>query len=675
MKVTQPDSRSIRIVSDTGVRLSVPYHFFWNGHERPAESIALDPVKGAPATWDVRAFFLFGEIRDRIHEDSAGIVLSRTWSVQTPGTVHLSVDLELDPTPEPTWLFPGVHSSSGIPRGPLSFLGDRTAYPTSIFVGLGKKGFLLFSPSAFCGEEAGSIGISRTVVEDEPPRPHLEIRFPGVEEPVGRIGPRPRDQEPTEDPLIESPGILERSHQVCLVFASREEIAVRGPSAVLQRIPAASLKAAAAGGNAGRGAGRSALRDALLDAVRLVLDRHLVQDAGVAGLREFPDSPWISASAGLGCALGLRSLMPQDPRMLELGLQLADFALKGQVPWGPFYESFHLPSGRWRGVRGTQDRTLLSVGQSARIADLLLELSEDLAAQGMPHEKYFLAGLRFVDFFLDEKGRLAQPGGLHEPSAGPAQAEENPGLAGMELFFPMARVFVRTGRDRYKKAMDLLVRRFSGLAWDAFRPPATREDRGSDSAAALLAARLFLRMRALGYKPVEPPVTGAAAARARGAESTRLFSSLLVPWIRVHPEPAGHPPVEGAPARSHSGYLLDSFVRQRLLCAGNETALLLLRLGTLTPEASEKKLLTGLARDCLASVGAVPIGTAFIQHTRWDASGDVPGGKKTGKPADGKKRPGKKPPVRDYRAGPVDSRRAAAEVLSGLELEREFPGF
>ena len=32
MTVTQPDSRSIRIVSETGVRLSVPYRIFWNGH-------------------------------------------------------------------------------------------------------------------------------------------------------------------------------------------------------------------------------------------------------------------------------------------------------------------------------------------------------------------------------------------------------------------------------------------------------------------------------------------------------------------------------------------------------------------------------------------------------------------------------------------------------------------
>ena len=45
----------------------------------------------------MRAFFLFGEIRDRIHEDKAGITISRAWSLKTPGTVHLDIDLELDP--------------------------------------------------------------------------------------------------------------------------------------------------------------------------------------------------------------------------------------------------------------------------------------------------------------------------------------------------------------------------------------------------------------------------------------------------------------------------------------------------------------------------------------------------------------------------------------------------
>ena len=102
MKVTQGDSRSISIVADSGVKFFVPYRFSWEGHERPAESVVLtspmdeeghEPkagkgrkgkppvkaasvkasVKAAPVTvpsglYEVRAFFLFGEVRDRIRQ-------------------------------------------------------------------------------------------------------------------------------------------------------------------------------------------------------------------------------------------------------------------------------------------------------------------------------------------------------------------------------------------------------------------------------------------------------------------------------------------------------------------------------------------------------------------------------------------------------------------------------
>ncbi len=636
MKVTQSDSRSIRIVSDTGVKLSVPYSFFWNGHDRPAESIVLS------GSYEVRAFFLFGEIRDRITEDAFGITLSRTWSVKTPGTVHLCIDLELDPPADLSCLFPGVHSARGLPPASLSFLGEKTTYPLSIFLALGTKGVLVFSPGAACAGTPGSIGIGRTEVEDEPSRLHVQMRFPGIEEPAGRIGPRPEDLQPAEEAFIESPGSLDRSHDLCLVFAPRGEITFRGPAAVLQRSASRKTRAKAAA--------EPVDQAALADALQGALKRHLHKGGGVLGLKETPDSQWISASAGLGCALALRKLFPGDARLSEMGLQLADFALKGQVPWGFFHESYHIPSGRWRGVRGRPDVTLLSVGQSARVAELLLALADDLARSGRPHEKYFLAGLRFADFFLDEKGRLSQPGGLHRPSSSEVRADAEPGIAGLEIFFPLSLVLARTGRDRYKKALDVLVRRFSSISWDAFEPPASREGRGSDAAGAMLAVRLYAEMRSLGYKPVEPPVSGAAAARLKAAETARLFASLIVPWIRVHDEARG-----GRSVLWQSGCLLDSFSRQRLLCAGHETALLLLQLEALTPDKPGKQLLSSLAHDCLAAARGLPVGTAFIQHTRWDGAGRVaarPSGESV---------------------APMDSRRLVTEVLAGLRLSEEFP--
>ena len=644
LKVTQPGSRSILIVSDNGIAVHVPYHMDWNGHERRAESIVLTPPARSgrgdarPAAWEVRAFFLFGEIRDRITEDESGICVERSWFVKTTGSLHLSIDIELDAEKDFQCLFPGVHAAAGLPGVPLSFLGEKTSYPAGLLLSLGRKGVLVFSRSSLCEGAPASIGIARTAPEDEPSRLQVTTRFPGAEEPAGRIGPRPTDVLAPEDVALESPGNLERRHELFLVFASRGALALEGASSVLQRRrPRIGRKPPAE-----KSVDEAQLADALDDA----LSTHLVQAGGVTGMRETPGSPWVSSAAGLGCALALRKLFPGDARRGELSLRLAEFALKGQIPSGFFHESYSVESGRWKGVRGQTARTLLSLAQSAHIAELLLDLADQLSHEGRPFEKYYLAALRFVEFFLDEKGRLSMPGDLHVPAERSPAAAHPSSLGGLELFFPMASVYVRTGRDRYKKALDQLVKRFAGLAWDPFRPPSSREGRGPDSAGAQIAAALYLRMRGLGWKTVEQPTSSRTEAVAHAAEGARLFASLLVPWVRVH---ADEPTATHAPA----GCIADSAERQRLVFSGNETALLLLRLGTLCGDAGVKSLLRSLARLCLSASGAAPLGTAWLQHTAWDAEGKA--GETRGK------------------RGPVDSRRLAQEVRSALAIAAEFP--
>jgi hypothetical protein len=641
MKVTQQDSRTILVRPESGAAFSVPYRFFWNGHDRQAESIVLTTgAAGARGTCEVRAFFLFGEVRDTLTSDAAGITLLRSWSVKTPGTVRLSIDVEFDVPADLRWLFPGVNAAGGLPSTPVSFLGEKTSYPAALYLSMGKNGVLLFSRTAECGGAPAGIGISRTEIEDEAPRLRVEIRFPGVEEPSGRIGPLPAHVEEPAEAVIESPGSLERSHEIFLSFAPREEIALTGASSAWSRLMTAQPKK--------RSREQSADPASCRDAVQGVMRTHLWQRGGVVGVRELPGSPWLASSAGLGLAVALRKLFPRDGRLLELALRLADFSLKGQVPSGFFYESYHLEAGEWRGVRGEAARTLLSVGQSSRIAELLLVLAADLARDDLPHEKYFLAGLRFAESFLDGKGRLGLPGSLYPPGDRAPASPPAGALGGLELFFPLARMHEWTGRDKYKKALDVLVKRFSAMPCNSFQPPCSRDGRGPDSTGALVAARLYVEMRALGYKPVEPPVSTAAAAKARAAESARLFASLLVPWIRVHTEAPG----AGADTAS-PGCLADSFVRQRLLYAGNETALLLLKLARLASNAGISSLLKSLARLCCSSGHAVPLGTAFFQHTRWDENG---------KPEEGR-----------GRRGPVDARRCTAEVLAGLRIAEEFP--
>ena len=589
---------------------------------------------------DVRAFFLFGEVRDRISQDAAGITLRRTWSVKTPGTVHLSIDVEFDAPSDLRCLFPGVHAAQGLPQGPLSFLGEKTSYPAALLLALGKKGVLIFSRTAASDGAPGGIGIARTDVEDEPSSLRVELRFPGVEEPLGRVGPGPgQNEEPTEA-VIESPGSLERSHEIFFSFASRDDIPLWGATAVFTRLlPEPSKKELPEAA-----VDISSLRDALQG----LLSKHLWQKGGVTGMQELSGGPWLSSTAGLGFAVAMRRLCASDGRLGELALRLADFSLKGQIPSGFFFESYNRETAEWHGVRGNQGGTLLSVAQSARIAELLLDLAADLAAEHLPHEKYFLAALRFVDFFFDEKARPLLSGSLHAPGDRAPSPPAAPALGGLELFFPLARVHAWTGRDRYKKSLDTIVKRFSAIRWDAFQPPGSREGRGPDAKAALVAARLFVEMRGRGYKPVELPVSTAAAAKARAAESTRLFASLLVPWIRVHGEPA-----EAGGGSSWAGCLADSFQRQRLLFAGNETALALLKLAGLTPEAGTRTLLKGLARLCRDSGRLSPIGTSFYQHTRWDENG--------------------KPDAGKGRRGPLDARRGAEELLAALGIAQEFP--
>ncbi len=634
MKVTQPDSRTISILSDNGIRIFLPYRFYWNGHERPAESIVLTTSrKQERSLWEVRAFFLFGEMRDAISEDAAGVILRRTWQVKTAGAFHLSIQVEMPGAQAGRWFFPGVQSGEDLPRGALSFLGEKTSLPCAVTLSDGVHLCHFFSRSAWSEGSVASIGVARRDSEEEGPRLLVEMRFPGIEEPRSRIGPRPRQQAAAVEETIESPGALDRTHEAFLVFADADSRGLEGHASAVARLAARPAPAQAPAAGTRR----------LSEELQASLSGHLLERGGVAGIREHPGSPWLSSSAGAGYAVALRRLFPRDQRLCETALRLADFSLKGQTASGFFYESFHAGTGRWQGVRGREGEPVLSLGQSALVAERLLILSRDLADSGLPHEKYYLAGLRFVDFFFDEKSKLVAPGSLHAPD-GRVALDEDPGnTGGLELLFPMALVFEKSGKDRYRKALEALVNRFSGIGWDPFNPPSSRVGRSADSAGALLAVRLFLAMRSLGFRPAEQTSSSAAASRAQAAASARLFASLVVPWIRVHPaEDSGFP-----------GCLVDSYTCQRVVFRSRETALLLLRLRAHVGEAELKSLLRNLARLCLDAARGVPIGSSFAQHTRWDADG---------KPDEGR-----------GRRGPIDARRLATEVLAGLDLAEEFP--
>ncbi len=569
--VTQPDSRTIRVDADGG-SFRLPYRFFWDGHEREPESVRLDTGQGRA---EARAFFLFGTITDTLGCDAHGVTISRAWSVKSLGTVRLSVDLEFDVADGAALLFPGV-SAGSLPGG-AAFPGDRTSYPLAVLARRGRSEALVWSDSPAVGGEPASIGAFPVTAEEGSAALRVQVRAPGIGLPFTRVGPRPADVRQPVEAVIESTGTLEARHRLFVVFAPPGAIQARGSAAVMARLRSAQKDAAGAGEGGQEPTARPVDRRApvnrerLREALSSCLSTHLVQAGGVAGLREVAGSARLSPAAGVGAAVLVRRLFPGDERLAELALRMADFALKGQHPSGMFFTAFDQKSGEWQGVSGRAGAALLSVAEAARTADGLLALAGNLADAGLPSEKYWLAGLRFAESFTDEKLRLRLPGSLHAPARAPDNgAPVEPGIGGLALFTPLARVLARTRRDRHKRPLDDLVRAFSALPWDSFAPPCGRDGRDADAEAALLAARLFVEMRGGGYRPVEPTGGTPAVQKKRAAEAVRLFASLLVPWIRVE---AGGDGAGGAGRGRRAGLpdgtgmLADSFTRQRLLPA------------------------------------------------------------------------------------------------------------
>jgi len=347
-------------------------------------------------------------------------------------------------------------------------------------------------------------------------------------------------------------------------------------------------------------------------------------------------------------AVLLRELFPDDPARTELALRLADTCLKGQHPTGLFYETYHAERGAWQGVPGHPERPVIGIAAASCIADRLLALADELGEAGLPNAKYRLAGTRFVDFFLDEQGRFQQPGALHLPGV---REPLEPGLAGLQMCFPLARVFAHTGRDRYHKALDALAHSLAALPWGTSWLPSSRHGRDPDSSAALLCGRICLLLAQLA---------GAATTRAKGASRGRRTArvasgpvdirdaaSVLLPWVYANPRP---PAGGGAPM----GGIVDSFHRQRLVGAGAEAAFVLAGLASLAPDARARKTLEGFSRLCLDFSDALPLGTAYLAHVRPPAAGGS-------RLADRRSRT-------PATVGPVDARRLVAEARYRLAI-------
>ena len=520
MTISQRDARSVRVEHDGHV-FSLAYRFWWEGRDRPPESITVDGAR-------VTAFFLSASIRDTVTVDAHGVLVRREWSVRSTGPVRLTVDVHLETTGPVSYLLPGVALSTGLPAEGVSLHGARTAWPSAACLAIGGRGTVGFALDE--GPFTAGISVSPVGQDEVPPAERdegpvplsLALTVPGT---TG-IADAP------DAGSVESPGTLDAARTFRIVSAPARRAWLRGASAVL----------AAVGGGASPAGKKSAVKEpsarvkeeavrgSVIRAVEGCLETHLYAKGGVAGLRVEPASPLLSASAGAGMAVLLRELFPSDPVRTELALRLADFSLKGQHPSGLFYETYHVGRGEWQGVPGQPDRPVIGIAASARIADRLLAFADALCDAGLPFAEYRLAGVRFVEFFLDEQGRFQLPGALHLPGV---RVPFEPGLAGFELCFPLARILSHAGHDRYRKALDALAHALGGLPWGTPWLPTSREGRDPDSAAALLCGRLLIALAGSGRSS-----RGSAGARkGRGPVDVGDAATVVLPWVYANPRP------------------------------------------------------------------------------------------------------------------------------------------
>lgn len=633
MTVSQRDARSVRVEHD-GLAFSLAYRFWWDGRDREPESIAVDGGR-------VTAFFLSASIRDTVTAGPHGVLVRREWSVRSPGQVRLALDVRLEPDGPVACLLPGVALARDLAPGGIAAHANRTAWPCAAGVTIGGRGIVGFALEE--GTFPGGIAFAPIDQRDVPPSQREEGATPPV---LSLQVPGPAA---AADPAAATPGSLtsdgtvEETRTFRLVAGPARRSWLRGASAVL-----ATLAAAPPPRRPSR-----VVRESVAGAVARCLATHLYERGGVAGLRLEPQSPLLSASAGAGMAVLLRELFPGDPSRAELALRLADFSMKGQHPRGLFCETFHADRGEWQGVGGHPGSAAMGIAGSARTADRLLAFADSLAAAGLPHEAYRIAGERFVEQCFDEQGRFRIAGTAHRVG------DREPGstvLANLELCFPLARVLARMGHDRHRKAIDALAHDLASLPWGTPWLPSSTGRGEPDASGALLCGRVLLALDRLAGGPRAGASPGRSAKA--GRRTSRLpvdpadVASVVLPWVYANP---------GAAAVGSLGGIVESFPGLRLAGAGAEAAWVLAGLAELVREPWVRRALEGFARHCLAFADGLAPGTAYVDHLASIAP--VPGGEH--------RRPGRRSAAAAKPAatrGPVDARRLVSEATFRLAI-------
>ncbi|MBA7628817.1 hypothetical protein ES703_36313 [subsurface metagenome] len=594
MRIAQSDLRTVRIEKDA-LRFYIRYSLRWNGRQRLPESITT-------AGNNVAAYFLTSTIRDSILETPWGIAVERNWLVVPAGEFTLSFCLDFPDLISAPYYFPCItagppasqadlmqsasppSSAPCINKKQIRIWGEKTSYPCSLFLYAEPCSVMIFTDPPKDRDDSGIIGIGKRQLEDESYL-RVELFFPAKEGDTGSF---------------ESSGDLERSLRLNLVTASRRDIHQRGIAAALTRSKDFQ--------HPSPGRSEVSINRILIKGTQDCLSTHLYARGGIHGLRTFPDSPLLSSWAGAGLALIINLLFAEDERLRETSLRLADFSLKGQHPSGLFFENFSLEEGAWLGL----DRTApvaVSLGTSAGIAHLLIQLANHLRTRGLQGEKYLGAASRLIQACFDTKKHLSPLGSaVLADSWMPVQG--GPEVLG--LIGPIWELYRSEGKDYLNKALLCLKNKYY---------PKSPELPGTlpDSRTALLLAGNALILTEAGFRP----------------DNLNIYFDLLLPWIYINRRALKD-------SLNTVGGTLDSLSNHRLLFQGLQYSYLLLKLSRLLAHGESKDsawLETAIAQ-LMGFTLQKPMGTAY-----WD-SGEL---------------------------GPVGSVRFVREALYLLKIRKEFP--
>ena len=514
MRITQADFRTVRIAAD-GLTVLLRYSLYQNGDERLPESIT---CRGD----QVIAYFLTSTIRDFIAPGEGGFAIQRNWAVLQEGRVGLSFCLEFPELTGAAYLLPGAARGQSAPRQVEPADGALTALPNAVYLLASNRSVLVFTDPPRSELERGSVELRR-LVEEEEPLVRVEVRYP----PRPSAGTKPGLRA---EPALTVSGSFEHAARLNVVIAPARELYAQGAAAALGRF-AANPSAPAPADLA-----PAALLARTREEIARCRESLLVCEGGVCGLRLAPKEEVLSASAGAGLALLLLKLFPAQEAMEELASELADFALRAQVPSGLFYERYHLRRSSWLEADGKKERApSVLASESADTAYALLVLVGLLRRRGLPHARYLHGAARAVTALC-------------------AAAADNPDSEEEALVLPepLVELFLLTGKDSDKKILAGIKERFFANV---------REPAVSDSVhPALLRARAAAALGAAGFA-------------VKGLDA--CLSSLL-PWIYLNRFPGQ----EGA---DPCGGLLESLGAHRLLFRGFELSHLLARLNARQP--------------------------------------------------------------------------------------------